>query len=319
MRAITMMVIAMTTFAFADTLIRLASLTGNGATSGQFIVLQSVVGIVMFGWLMKRQHEHISLDYLFDRNIQMRTLGDLMAASAVVTALTILPVGTVSAILQLQPLTVTIAAVVFLGEKVGLHRWSAIIVGLIGGLVIMRPGLEGFDSGTLLVLFGVIGLTIRDIFTRKLESRFSSTSAVVLVSACLFPVGLALHYFFGDGRGIFEIDGLSFLYLAVSSVTGMIAYYILVMAMRIGEVSANAPYRYSRLISAFIVAWLDPGRNAGFLYNSGFDDCGCCRNCCVAARKTTQQSRNDLITILTFVPEISKFHQFEHGSLSLLR
>lgn len=264
MRAITMMVIAMTTFAFADTLIRLASLTGNGATSGQFILLQSVVGVIMFGWLMKRQNEHISLEYLLDRNIQMRTLGDLIAASAVVTALTILPVGTVSAILQLQPLTVTIAAVFLLGEKVGLHRWSAIIVGLLGGLIIMRPGLDGFDSGTLLVLVGVIGLTIRDVFTRKLDSRFSSTAAVVLVSVCLFPTGLALHYLASDGRGVLEIDGLSFFYLAVSGITAMIAYYILVMAMRIGEVSAIAPYRYSRLISAFLVAWLILGEMPDF-------------------------------------------------------
>lgn len=264
MRAITMMVIAMTTFAFADTLIRLASLTGNGATSGQFILLQSVVGVMMFGWLMKRQNEHISLEYLLDRNIQMRTLGDLIAASSVVTALTILPVGTVSAILQLQPLAVTIAAVFLLGEKVGLHRWSAIIVGLLGGLIIMRPGLDGFDSGTLLVLVGVIGLTIRDVFTRKLDRRFSSTATVVLVSVCLFPTGLALHYLVSDGRGVLEIDSLSFFYLAVSGTTAMIAYYILVMAMRIGEVSAIAPYRYSRLISAFLVAWLILGEIPDF-------------------------------------------------------
>lgn len=251
-----MMVAAMAIFACADAFIRLASLTGDGATSGQFIVLQGIAGTVMFAWLMRRQGGSITFEMLKDRNIQYRTFGDLLAAAAVVTSLTLLPVGIVSAILQIQPLMVTIAAVFVLKEKVGINRWSAIIVGLIGGLIIMRPGMEGFDNASLLVLLGVLGLTIRDIYTRKLDNRFPTTPAVLIVSIALVPIGFLLHIMLAAGRPITQIELLPFAYMSVSAICAMIAYYILVIAMRIGEISAIAPYRYSRLIAAFLIAWL---------------------------------------------------------------
>lgn len=250
------MVTAMTIFAFADTLIRMASLTGIGTTSGQFMVLQGLTGSTMFAWLLKRQGGRVTIALLKNPNVVIRTFGDLLAASAVVTSLTLLPVGTVSAILQIQPLLVTIAAVFILKERVGINRWSAVIVGLIGGLIIMRPGTNAFEPAYLLVIAGVIGLTLRDIYTRRLEVEFSSTAAVLVVSLALLPVGLALHYFQAPDRSLLEIEALPFAYLFISATTAMLGYYILVLAMRIGEISAVAPFRYSRLVAAFLIAWL---------------------------------------------------------------
>ncbi len=256
LRAIVMMVTAMTIFALADTCIRLASLAGNGATAGQFIVFQSIAGTIMFTWLLRRQGGRLTPALLKNRNVHLRTIGDLLAAACMVTSLTLLPVGTVSAILQVQPLMVTIAAALILKERVGINRWSAVIIGLVGCMIIMRPGMTGFEPASLLVLLGVIGLTMRDIYTRKLEVEHSSTAAVLVVSMTLLPVGIALHMALAGSRPLWEIEQLPLVYVVLAGTLAMFGYYVLVLAMRIGEISAVAPFRYSRLVAAFAIAWL---------------------------------------------------------------
>ena len=73
-----------------------------------------------------------------------------------------------------RPLAVAVGAAVFLGEPVGWRRWIAIAVGFVGVLIIIRPGLGGFQAMSLLVLLSVFFAAARDLFTRRLPSSLPS-------------------------------------------------------------------------------------------------------------------------------------------------
>lgn len=256
LQAILLMVFAMSAFALADSLIRLASLGGTGsASAGQMLALQGVIGFVFFKILLIRRSQRITLELVGNPFVLARTLSDLLAATCFVTALTLMPVSDASAILQVQPLVVTMGAVLFLGEKVGIYRWSAILVGFLGVLIIVRPGMQGVDNASILVLLAILGLSARDLFTRKLPHHMSTLAIVCFVSATLVPVGYFLHYFSQPGPFL-AISPTVLAMAVISACSGMIGYYALTESMRIGEISVVAPYRYTRLVSAFLFAWL---------------------------------------------------------------
>ncbi len=148
------------------------------------------MGFFFFSVLMIRRNQRITLELMKNPFVLARTLSDLVAATCFVTALTLMPVSDASAILQVQPLVVTMGAVLFLGERVGVYRWSAIFVGFIGVMIIIRPGTQGIDNASILVLLSVLGLSARDLFTRKLPTHMSTLTIVCFVSATLIPVGL---------------------------------------------------------------------------------------------------------------------------------
>lgn len=256
LQAILLMTFAMSAFALADLLIRMASTGGTGsASAGQMLALQGLIGFFFFSVLMRRRNQRITPELMKNPFVLARTLSDLVAATCFVTALTLMPVSDASAILQVQPLVVTMGAVLFLGERVGVYRWSAIFVGFIGVMIIIRPGTQGINNASILVLLSVLGLSARDLFTRKLPTHMSTLVIVCFVSATLIPVGFFLHVFTLP-VSFFSIDMPVLVIAVISACSGMVGYYALTECMRIGEISAVAPYRYTRLISAFVFAWI---------------------------------------------------------------
>jgi drug/metabolite transporter (DMT)-like permease len=191
-----------------------------------------------------------------DRAIVWRTAGDLLAAGAVVTALTLMPLSNVAAILQVLPLVVTLGAAMVLRERVGWKRWSAILVGFAGVMVIIRPGTSGYDANTIWALVTVLGLAIRDLAARRMQPRFSTFSIVTMVAALLIPTGLGLHAVMDGGPLFSGIAPAALAWIIGGGFFGMAAYYTITVSTRIGEVAAIAPYRYVRLVAALILAYL---------------------------------------------------------------
>ena len=83
-----------------------------------------------------------------------------------VSSRTYVPLVTVTAVLQSQPRLLTAAGAVFLGEKVGVRRLSAVLLGFCGVMIIMRPGAEDFSIYSLLTIIALLGMVIRDIGAR---------------------------------------------------------------------------------------------------------------------------------------------------------
>lgn len=104
--------------------------------------------------------------------MMLRGFAEVMATITFLYALKHLPLPNVTAIIQILPLTVTMAAALFLNERVGYRRWTAIIIGLIGVIIVINPGAEGFSSYSYYAVLSVIFVTMREMVTRKLPLKF---------------------------------------------------------------------------------------------------------------------------------------------------
>jgi drug/metabolite transporter (DMT)-like permease len=261
LKAIILMAFSMVLFAFDDAAIKAAGNLGAiSASPGEILIIKGVLGIIVYGALMWREGNRMTPTLLrgmaADKAIVWRTLGDLLAAGAIVTALTLMPLSNVAAILQVLPLVVTLGAALVLGEAVGWRRWSAILVGFAGVMIIIRPGTSGYDINTIWALLAVAGLAIRDLAARRMQARFSTFSIVTMVSALLIPTGLAMHTIM-EGKPLFaQIAPTAWAYIIGGGFFGMAGYYAITLSTRMGELSAVAPYRYTRLVAALILAYI---------------------------------------------------------------
>lgn len=243
-----LMIVAMAGFALEDLFVK--KLSGH-LPLGQLLAVLGLGGAVIFGVLaLARGGALVSRD-LISGPVVLRNLSELVGTMCFVAAIALTPLAQASAILQATPLAVTLGAAVFLGEKVGWRRWSAILVGFVGVMIVIRPGTEGFSALSLLAVVAVIGLAARDLATRRVAKHVSSLALGAWGFASVIPAGLALVAL-GPGR-FTPMSALDLAQIAVALVVGTAGYYALIAAMRIGEVAVITPFRYTRLIFALII------------------------------------------------------------------
>jgi drug/metabolite transporter (DMT)-like permease len=171
----------------------------------------------------------------------------MLGTMTFVNAIALLPLSTVTAILQATPLAVTLGAALFLGAEVGWRRWTAILLGFAGVLIIVRPGAEGVEAGALLAVAGVFFLAARDLATRATPASVPSTVIATYGFASVIPAGAILLAFSG---GAMMPEPRAGLLIAAALVIGVFAYYAIIAAMRVGEIAVVTPFRYTRLLFA---------------------------------------------------------------------
>lgn len=184
--------------------------------------------------------------------IAVRVGAEISAAYFFLNALFVAPIANVTAILQCLPLVVTLAAALLFRETIGWRRLSAILVGFVGVLLIIRPGTDGFDRSSLYVLAAVASITTRDLATRRLSSAVPSM-LVTFVSAA----GVML--FFGvlmTGQDWVTMNVASWSIIGMSAPVILAAYVSSIAVMRVGEISFVSPFRYTSLVWALILGWL---------------------------------------------------------------
>ncbi len=184
--------------------------------------------------------------------ILWRTVGETGAAYFFLTALFNMPLANVTSILAALPLTITLAAAVFLREPVGWKRLAAIVVGFGGVLLIVRPGASDFNVFSLYALTAVGFVTLRDLSTRRLSKETPSMLVTLITSA-------AIMVFFGLGSLAGEwapMDGRALGLTVGASVMIIGGYLFSIMVMRVGEIGFTAPFRYTGLIWALVLGWL---------------------------------------------------------------
>jgi drug/metabolite transporter (DMT)-like permease len=142
-------------------------------------------------------------------------------------------------------------AALFLGQMVGWRRWTAIIAGFIGVLIVIRPGFDGFEPASILALLGVVFLAIRDLATRVMAPDLSTiTVSAYAFLAMALAGGIALPFF----APLQQPDAVEWGMFLCTVILGGLAYVAVVIATRTGDIGAIAPFRYSRLIFAIIIA-----------------------------------------------------------------
>jgi drug/metabolite transporter (DMT)-like permease len=250
-RGAAFMVFSMLCFAIEDGLIKLLA---DDLPIGQILSVICAGGLIMFlGWSLIKGDALWQPGYL-DAKVLMRSACDVAGSVMFVTSLTLIPLTTASAVIQATPLVVAMGAALFLGQGIGWRRWMAIIVGFIGVLIIIRPGMEGFVPATLLAVGGMLGLAGRDLFTRGLTVHLTGPQLATHTFALIIPAGILLMFFQGQSAVIPDARQSLILFGAV--IIGMVAYLAIVAATRGGNAGIISSFRYSRMIFALIIGYL---------------------------------------------------------------
>lgn len=247
LRGAFLMVLAMLGFALEDMLIKLLADT---LSTGQIIAMLGLIGGTIFAIIVRWQGDRLLDPAFLSWPIALRALGEMIGVIGFVSAFVLTSLSSASAILQATPLIVTMGAALFLGETVGWRRWSATLVGLFGVLLIIRPGMSSFEPLSLLALLGVFGLATRDIATRRVPAHVTSMQLSALGFFATVPAGLGLMVFSGTPpTAMSQQDVMLF---AITMTVGLFAYYAIVAAMRMGDISFVSPFRYVRIVFALI-------------------------------------------------------------------
>lgn len=213
----------------------------------QAVFLRSIITvppILIMVWITKVAIRNLSKQD--KRLILVRVGAEIFTTITFLTALKHMPLANVTAILQALPLAITMAAALFLAEPVGWRRWSAILVGFVGVLIVVRPGLEGFNIYSLSAFMAIIFLTVREIATRKLTSEVPTITVVLstAVGSALFA-GIMMI-----GSEWDTVSAVSWLLILGAAVAVLIATLLSVMAMRIGDIGFVSPFRYTSMLGA---------------------------------------------------------------------
>jgi drug/metabolite transporter (DMT)-like permease len=165
-------------------------------------------------------------------------------------ALGYLPIADTLAIYFVQPLIVTLLAPVILKEHVGLRRWIAVFIGLIGTLIIIRPGFQTLNPGIFLALFAGATSGLYMIITRKI-SHSADPIVTTFYTNAMGAIMTTAAVGFVWVMPTLEQWGL----LLVIATVALIGHYLVIAAYRFGEASLLAPLGYAEMIMAVVCGW----------------------------------------------------------------
>lgn len=243
-RGAVFMACSMAGFTINDALTKSALATMN---AGQVMFVRGAMTTFLVYLVARRLGGLEHLGRLIQPYVMLRIFFETLAAITYLSALGQIPLANASAILQALPLAVTLGAAVFLREPVGWRRWTAIIIGFLGVMIIIRPGPEGFTLASLYVVFSVLTAAARDIVTKRIDPAIPSISVTLVTAASISAAGTLLIQPMGGWEPMTWMT-TGTLFLAAAFL--FVGYQMIIMAMRIGEISFIAPFRYTSLVWA---------------------------------------------------------------------
>ncbi len=244
------MVFSMAGFSINDALVK--SLDG-ALSSGQLMAVRGLmVSLLIFlvlyqRGLLPRLREALSPLVVFRASMEMG------ATLFFLNALVQLPFASISAILQALPLAVTLGAALIFREAVGWRRWLAIVIGFLGVMIIIRPGTDGFEPATVLVVISVLFAAARDLATRAMPPAIPS---LLITAATAIVVTVTGFVMVGVKGNWVPMEGVQVLTLAAAASFLFVGYQFIVLAMRTGEIAYVVPYRYTSLLFSILLGYL---------------------------------------------------------------
>ena len=175
----------------------------------------------------------------------------ICSISSLFLGLTYLPIAEATAIGFVAPLFITALSVPILREKVGIHRWSAVVIGFLGVIIIVRPGTEFWHIASIMPLLGAFFFALFQIFTRLLSTTENTYTTLFYTgigglgwSSLMVPFGwspiLRIHFFVFFSIGIM----------------GAIAHLCMISAFERAEASFLAPYNYTKLLWVAVLGYI---------------------------------------------------------------
>lgn len=241
-RGILLTVLAMALLALSDMFIKLSA---QQMSVGQVMVCINLGGGLLFCAMAALGRIRLVGREMFHPMVLWRNLFEIIGAVGLVTGLAYVPLSIMAAIMQTAPLVVTIGATVILKEHVGPRRWLAVGVGLVGMLLVIRPGTEDFSASALFAVVGVVGLAMRDLITRLVPREIHAVSLSAWGFSAPIPAGLVLIWLSGEPL---VTSGPAYWLVFGAVLVTTAGYLAMTNAMRLAPASVVSPFRCTRLV-----------------------------------------------------------------------
>lgn len=181
-----------------------------------------------------------------------RNVIHFMAGLGWVSALTVLPLATVFAIEFTMPAWTALLALIFLGERMTASRAGSVLLGFVGVLVILRPGLASVHPAALLVLGAALGYAITFVITKKLTATIGTYTILVWMNGIQLPLALAGS----DPAFLTRLGPGTILPALAMGLTGIASHYCVTRAFRYGDATVVVPIDFLRVPLIALVGWL---------------------------------------------------------------
>nr|WP_255720269.1 DMT family transporter [Acuticoccus kalidii] len=177
-----------------------------------------------------------------------------------VTAFQVMPIATAIAIFFVEPLILTILSALFLGERTGWRRLSAVAVGLVGAVIVIRPGWSTFGWYALLPLAAALAFAMTMVVVRRASRKYPplTTQSAISINATLFlALGLAILTLSGASDGP-TLDVPSFVWIALGGMGLLSGLTFLLVSQAFSRVPASilAPFQYLEIVGATTLGYL---------------------------------------------------------------
>ncbi|MEO1549800.1 MAG: DMT family transporter [Pseudomonadota bacterium] len=244
---IALTVLAMAFFAVADSLIKVS--VSVMAPAHTTLLLMGGGGVV-FTCLALVRRERLWSAQAFHPVLLGRYLVEAVAAIGMVSSLAHVPLATLGAVLQASPLVVTAGAVLLFGEQVSWRRWSAIALGFVGVVIILRPGTDGFGWSTLYPVLAMVALSLRDLATRATPAGIPTTSLSAYTMAASLPIVMVWAAWSAPTLLPPTVPWPPVLGMVT---LGAVGYLAMTAGVRAAPLSVVTPFRYTRLLFLLIL------------------------------------------------------------------
>jgi drug/metabolite transporter (DMT)-like permease len=174
-----------------------------------------------------------------------RGFGLVTSSILFISSLRYLPIAEATATSFAAPLFITALSIPFLGERVGPRRWAATVVGLVGVLIVVRPGTSAFDPASILPLLSAFGWASAVVATRRTstgDGALTTLTYSALVGVAVLTILLPFVWVTPDWRSIALAA-----FIGCAATTG---HWLVVLAFRYGDASVLAPFTYTQLLWA---------------------------------------------------------------------
>ncbi len=233
----------MAMFTIEDVLLKSISAT---VPIAQVLIWFGLAGAIAFACGAKLNQQRLFSRDVLSRPMLLRFAFEIVGRLFYVLAIALTPLSAATVILQATPVFVVAGAALVFGEKTTWLRWAAVLLGLIGVVIVVRPDANGFSFLSILAVVGMLGFAARDLASRA--APFSLATSTLGFYGFLSIVAAGAIYSIREQTPWVSPSIAAFSYLIGAVLVGAVAYSALMKAMRTGEVSAVTPFRYTRLI-----------------------------------------------------------------------
>lgn len=249
LRGIVAMMFSSFMFVIGDLLMKLSS---DGLPTGEIIFLRGVFMSVPVAAVLVLSGRAGEARVLTSGRVWLRTFADVVGTGAYLPALFQMPLGNSIVLRQIGPIVMVALGAFLLRESVGWRRWLAVIVGFIGVVIVARPGVEGFNVYSLLILLAVAATCARDVVTRMLPAGVSGLLLIAASGFAGMPAGALIGWFEQWSWPSQE----TFALIAASTTALIGGHYTVIYAIRTADFSAVSPFRYTVIPYAILCGYL---------------------------------------------------------------